>query len=361
MSMRIKFLAAHNRTRRVTATILIIVIGALWWLNDSSPVLAPPFEKNMPLQSCIGIRPEFGPYQEAEIETSGLYCAEVDFWQRRLSDGAGHHGPAPYRHLLEVAASDVILDLARHTLHSDGDSSGIVAWRERKEGRPMPQNITIRNGVIDIRGLGTAVSFIDRWPMNEIDKPAPEDFPGFKKTTIILENLLIKTDNVGIMLEGDGNIIRNCIIESDGDSAIMMAGRNGQIFNNRIILTEPFRPTWLSRESYLDQLTKLHEFRKIPRAAIALHRATGTVIRGNRIEVKGKSETRHNIYLTDTSIGVQIEGNTFIGTDAPVTLMNGSTANLKNNTYEQRLPWWRFSDKAKEKRSDASNRSEPVL
>lgn len=180
--------------------------------------------------------------------------------------------------------------------------------------------------------------------MDDIYNLRPKNSPEFKKSNVLLENLLIKTDNVGITLEGDGNIIRNCVIESSGEGAIMMAGRNGQIINNTIILKEPFIPTWLSYsdEGWIYKLKNLAEYRRTPRAAIALHQATGTVISGNRIEVEGKSPTRHNIYLTDASIGVRIERNTFVGAENPVTFMMGSTAELKNNVFEKipERPWW---------------------
>ncbi|WP_219136720.1 right-handed parallel beta-helix repeat-containing protein [Janthinobacterium sp. UMAB-60] len=330
----------------------VLILGfllATWtlWRMDSPPVLLPPRLVAKSFLPCIEIRPGFGPYQEAVIKASGLYCIAEDFWQQRLSDFAGHTGPAPYRHLLGVIANDVTVDMANHTLHSDGHSSGIVAVRiDKEDEKPVAKNITIRDGVLDIRGLGTAVEVIDHWPMYSIDEPVPKNFPGFKKSGVVLDNLLIKTDNVGVILEGDGNIIRNCVIESGGDSAIMMAGPNGQILNNIIVLTDPLIPTWLANasEGYLYQYENLSKSRNNPRAAVTLHQANGTLISGNRIEVKGKSTTRHNIYLTDASIGVRVESNTIVGVDAPVVLMKDSTATLKNNVFEKRMkkPWWRL-------------------
>ncbi len=79
---------------------------------DSPPVLLPPRLVAKSFLPCIDIRPAFGLYQEAVIKASGLYCIAVDFWQQRLSDFAGHTGPAPYRHLLGVIANDVTVDMA---------------------------------------------------------------------------------------------------------------------------------------------------------------------------------------------------------------------------------------------------------
>jgi len=194
--------------------------------------------------------------------------------------------------------------------------------------------ITIKNGVIDLRGVGIGAEFINHGSMLFIETPVLGG--NYEKTEFILENLRIITDNTGVVLEGDGNIVRNCIIESGGVAAIMMAGPNGQILNNTIILTNPFIPGDMRAKGFseLRNFSELIRERKRPKSAIALHQATGTIISGNRIEVKGKSPTRHNIYLTDASENVLVEGNTFVGSDEPVTQVKDSTAILKNNVFE---------------------------
>lgn len=335
------FRSFHLRTQLFVLG-LLIVTWTYWHISVEPSRPRPPLAESTSIKPCVEVRPELGPYQEAVIKSPGIHCVVVDFWQRRLSDFAGHSGPTPDHDMLAVIADNVTVDLTDHILHSDGHSSGVVAARINSGEKPVPKNIHIQNGVLDLRGLGTGVKVLDNWPMYDVNSPPPKDFPGFRKSGVVLENLLIRTDNVGVMLEGDGNIIRNCVIESGGDSAIMMAGPNGKILNNTIVLTEPLVPTWLKPRSYLDQLINLRDFRRIPRAAIVLHRGTGTVIQGNRIEVKGKSTTRHNIYLTDASTEVQIDSNTIIGKQDSVTLMKGSSAKLRNNTYEPIHHWWEF-------------------
>ncbi|MES2164130.1 MAG: right-handed parallel beta-helix repeat-containing protein [Pseudomonadota bacterium] len=343
MNLYRKFHASRNRAQAFLIVLPIITVWMLWPTEERDRRLHPPTPVAVRHDPCIEVRPEFGPYQAAVIQTPGLYCIAVDFWQRRLSDFAGHTGPTTNEHLLGVISNDVTVDLANHILHTDGDSTGIVAVRIQEGKRPVPQNISIKNGVLDIRGLGSAVDVVDHWPLDKINASAPPDFTGFKKSGIVLDNLLIKTDNVGIMLEGDGNIIRNCIIESGGDSAIMMAGPNGQILNNTIILTEPLLPANRS-DGFLSQFDSLSKFRNVQRAAIVLHRATGTIISGNRIEVKGTSQTYHNIYLTDASARVHIIGNTIVGPAEVVTFKKGSTAELKSNVVEKtkNKVWWRL-------------------
>ena len=347
MSNMKKWILASRLIWALPVAFALLVIWMQLPEDFNRPSLHPPKLVAATSKTCTILLPESGPYKEAVIWEPGTYCIGADFWQRRLH-GAGHSGPAPYRHLVAVKASDVTIDLANHTLHTDGHSSGIVERiipKNENDDSPSSKyglrrkNITIRNGVIDLRGLGTGVSSVDKWHMYDINQAIPDGLTGYQKTGIVLENLLIKTDNVGIILEGDGNIIRNCIIESSGNAAIMMAGPNGRITNNTIVLKDPFIPTWLANDSSKGPISIMMEtsrYRKMPRAAIVLHQASGTVIVGNRIEVEGKSASRHNIYVTDASKDVRIEGNTIVGFDDPVTLLNGSTATMKDNVFENK-------------------------
>ena len=323
----------------------LITIGAILFTgNKKIEKLYQPHSVTMTKNNCIELVPEYGPYKEAVISNSGKYCISTDFWQKRLYDGAGHSGPAEYRHLIEVGASNVVIDLANHTLHSDGHSSGIsIGFDDSKKPKGAAESITmadtiiIRNGVIDLRGLGAAVSNLNRWYFEEVEKREDKNIDDFKKSNIVLENLLIKTDNIGILLEGDGNIIRNCVIESGGIVAIAMAGKNGKILNNKIILTSPRIPGKMkgSDLNRIRDLRQLIEARREVKAAIALHYASNTVISGNLIDVKQKSASRHAIYLTGSSKNVIIEGNTFTSAQNPVTIVDNSSTEMKRNIIKQ--------------------------
>lgn len=322
--------------------IVSLVGWMLWPTKDNRHALRPPIMAVNTLQPCIELRPANQMQQDAVVDKPGQYCVARDFWQLRLH-GAGHSWPGISHHLIEIEASNVTIDLRNHILHSDGHSTGIGVSLDELNW-VKTRTITIKNGVIDLRGVGSAVASHHRWQMFSLDEPAPHGLTGYEEPRLILENLLIKTDNVGITLTGDGNIIRNCIIESGGDAAIIMAGPNGHILNNKIVLTNPFVPGSMKGANFSQpgEILEIFKYRKVPMAAIALHQATGTLIRGNRIEVKGKSATRHNIYLIHGSKNVRIEGNTIVGAEDPVTLLDGSTAALKNNVFEQRKPWWKF-------------------
>ncbi|WP_332859275.1 right-handed parallel beta-helix repeat-containing protein [Janthinobacterium svalbardensis] len=351
---------ARRRTKFPGLLVLLLIAWLFWPGNETRPLLNSPIPSTLESQACIDLRPEDETFQEAVVWEAGRYCVAVDFWQRRFC-GAGHCAPAAYRHLLAIKGGGVTINLNNHTLHSDGHSSGIIAYAQQNKSSTQPNKpnfiftqstkiITIKNGVIDLRGLGVGVKLINHWDMLFLDDQVPGSRASYEKTEFVLENLRIITDNIGIILEGDGNIIRNCIIESDGRAAIMMAGPRGLIENNTIILTRklmpgliPFTFNKLMEGSYTPGriYSEIEEW-QVQKAAIVLHQASNTVIRNNTIEVKGHSATRHNIYLTDASENIRIEGNTFVGSEDPVTLLKGSTATMKNNVFEPRTPWWKF-------------------
>ena len=296
---------------------------------------------------CIQLLPRSEVYQDAWIELPGTYCLGVHFMQKGMS-GGGHSGPGYGHALIEINGGGVVIDLQRNTLHTDAWSTGILATsgsnRRKAEDKKRAfglstTNITIKNGVIDLRGTGTGILLINRWDMTFLDTPPPAELEGYEKTRFVLENLTIKTDNVGVQLEGDGNIIRNCIIESGGDAAIMMAGPNSRITNNTIVLTNPFIPTWLASSESGDivrLLLKLPAARNQTRAAIVLHQASGSVISENKIEVREKTKTRHSIYIRNQSKNVIIENNVFVENSNDVVLLDGSTAKLKMNTSKEK-------------------------
>jgi hypothetical protein len=331
-----------NKYKKIIILLLIIFLTKFFLYNNERHSSTPRHTAEEILDGCVILISDSGPYKEVGIKTSGRYCINNDIWQKRLFDMAGHTGPSSYRHLVDVSASDVEIDLRNNTIRSDGHSSGIFLNRDLhaiptidSDDVKLVKNITIRNGTLDIRGLGSGVALFNKWRMSEIDERVPEIFNGYQKTKVTLENLLIKTDNIGVILEGDGNTIRNCTIESGGVAAITIAGPNTMIINNRILLKNPSVPGEMkgTKIRQFKDISALLESRREPKAAIVLHNATGSVISGNRIEVVGKSQTRHNIYITDESMDVRIQENTFLGPEDPVTSAGSSTAIMINNIF----------------------------
>jgi hypothetical protein len=332
----------ENAAKFIILMGFLFVIGTIWIDERTQPPLHPPKIVKRELLPCIALRPSSNLHQDAVVSQSGLHCVVTDFWQKRLH-GAGHSWPGIFHQIIAVGTSDTIIDLNSHILHSDGHSTGIGVSSDEKKW-DKTKTITVRNGVIDLRGMGTGVESHHKWDMFTIDEPPPTKMLAYNEPHLILENLLIRTDNIGIALTGDGNIIRNCVIESGGNGAIMIAGPNGQILNNTIILTAPLIPGNQKGQNFTQfrHYFELIEERRRSKAAIVLHQATGTLIIGNRIEVKDKSATRHNIYLTDGSKDIRIEGNTFIGSGDTVTLARGSSAVIKNNVMAPENRWWQF-------------------
>lgn len=292
---------------------------------------------------CTPLLPRSVIYQDAHIDAPGRYCVALDFRQHGMS-GGGHSGPGYGHTLINVGGSGVIIDLQGHVLHTDERSHGVrlaalanqgrAEW-ERREYGLSTREVTVRNGVIDLRGIGSGIRFIKWWDLILLTEEVPPSASPYEKTRYVIENLTIKTDNVGIQLEGDGNIVRNCVIESDGDAAVIMAGPNSQILNNTIILGNPLVPTWVAARDFGDMVLNTPAARRQTRAAIVLQDGSGSVIRGNRIEVKGKSATRHSIYLNNGSRDVLVEGNTFVNGVDPVVQLNGSSVRVARNVSVQ--------------------------
>lgn len=163
---------------RLALILASITIGTILFNgNKKIEKLYQPHSVITTTNNCTELVPDAGPYKEAVISNSGQYCIGTDFWQRRLCDGAGHSGPARYRHLIEVRASNVVIDLANHILHSDGNSSGIsINFDDSKKEKGAAESITIadaiiiRNGVIDLRGLGFSLSNLSSWDIDGVEK-----------------------------------------------------------------------------------------------------------------------------------------------------------------------------------------------
>ena len=308
--------------------VLILLSGIVFILEYSGErvKLKAPGPVDLSLESCTTLISQ-GPLDEfASISAPGKHCFTVNFGRLEVS-AAGHTSTSWGNSVVYVSAGDVIIDLGGRTLTVDGLEDGIALTKNVK-------NITIQNGVIDLRGVGAGVAFDGDWDMTFIKNVPTGSFKGYENTKFKLRNLTIRSDNIGVKLQGTGNVIQNCVIESGGDFAIAMAGQDGRITESTIVLNDPFISARLKRESRSDisiLFERFFQYKRMTRAAIVLHDASGTEISSNRIEVKGKSDTRHNILVTHGSKNVRIEDNIFGSLDDWVTLFPGSTAQLARN------------------------------
>ena len=333
----------------LVGTISLVYLTSSFWNDRQEDRLSSPIFNAGSNSHCKSLTPALGPYKEAHISESGDYCLKSDFWQHSLSDFAGHRGPARHHYLIGIRGVSATIDLNNFTLHSEGHSSGIVGLAfptisqesAAGEGRYPLTVITIKNGVIDFRGLGTGIKFVEGFGMMDItDSPHVQATPLNRK--VILENLLIRTDNVGIMIDGDNTVIRNCVIESAGDAAIVITGENAQISNNKITLKDPFFSTEY-RNSNAISLAYFLKTKNAKKAAIVMKNAKNGVIRDNHIFVEGGSTIRYDIFLQN-SFDIIIEGNTLLKGNGPSTVLLDSTAIIRNNILNNPppRPWWQF-------------------
>ncbi len=302
-----------------------------------TPAFAQP-RVSTPAAGCIALTPQKpGDHEDATIAKSGKYCVVQDFHQPKLS-GAGHSGPSWGHNVVSVHGQDVTIDLQGHTLRSDYMSNGIGIFNltdnddseTATPGQDRIQRVTIRNGVIDLSAEHTnaGVEHLGAWILYDASEPVPTYFKNFERTEYVLENLRIKTSRVGVKLAGTGTVIRNCTIESAGAAAIILAGPDARILNNHIVLEHKL----------------FGESTPGPTAAIVLRQASGAIISGNTISVRGGGSDRHAIYLRDGSKDVRVSDNVFVDVEPAVTLREGSVAQVSNNQFRrtQRRWWWPF-------------------
>ena len=148
----------------------------------------------------------------------------------------------------------------------------------------------------------------------------PQAYPD---RSLRFENLIIRTRNTGIVVQGAGTVIRNNIIETDDGTAIWSYGPNALIENNTIIVhgtdDGPGGPI----------------FPRPADAPIRVHHADGTIIRNNRIIILGRHPDRA-LSVFDTG-EFRFEANKIYGVTAESTAIAALTGELKiralDNTY----------------------------
>jgi hypothetical protein len=111
-----------------------------------------------------------------------------------------------------------------------------------------------------------------RWT-EELRDQLPRTPMAYSKRNVVIENMKIRTQDVGIRVQGADTVIRNNVIEVDTGTAIWIYGPNAVIENNTIIVHGDY------------QLLEAD-------APIRLHHGDGAIIRNNRIIIKGHAHKR---------------------------------------------------------------------
>jgi Right handed beta helix region len=312
------------------------------------------------------------------VEAPGYYCLKRDLHvDGRLNPFKhGHQLTSDDDVLMTIAHNDVILDMKAFKLTSDAalDAGGIQSPTETFSRvttgllRQYPnarfvRNVQIKDGTIDLERGGIAIRFMGytgnfastdsdrssshppRIPTEASSLSPPKTMPPSKgeldfyqqlvkdlpKTpleypnrAIHIENMTIRTQSIGIVVQGGGTIIRNSVIETFGSAAIWIYGPNALIENNTIIVH--------SEQPYLSG-----------DAAIRLYHGDGAIIRNNKIIVKGSVHKRA-VSTIDTG-SFAFDGNTLTGiseTDKYAIAVRGDMLGKLNGTVFKRARSWPF-------------------
>jgi len=290
---------------------------------------------------CELLKPSYPEYQYAYVRGAGRYCVAVDFNQPKVWGHDQREIPIPS--LLAITSSDVDVSMVQHNFQSEAKVESVVSiypyWVDSEANliRPLQSiaNVGVHDGAISANakfgviagGMGgydnSLGSPISLWSdlkntfdmLDAIDTeyynrprtkeyirnlareiyeklpPTPADYP---KRNITLENLHIKVNDYGAMLQGAGTVVRNCVIEVDKQTALFIFGPNALIENNTIIVTG-----------------------QGPRvegdAPIRLHQSDGSIIRNNKIIRKDDSKAQALTLVK--SAKVTFENNELYGFD----------------------------------------------
>jgi hypothetical protein len=273
-------------------------------------------------QECVPIekwKNSLSMISAQEITQSGRYCLKHDFKAPRFFVFAlGGEKTAHEPEILEIKASNVVVDLNGFTLNADNMGMGGISsgyWKDKIAN----QNITIRNGTLRSRtrsGIDFnrpngsiftdfyyAVGGVTKEKLLESQKNnlretlqiLPKSADAYQKTEHLIERMKIESKIVSIGIKGAANIIRNSTIEiTDGHAAIYLFGPNQLIENNIIIF---------KGKAAVESA-----------AAIKLHQADGTIIRNNDIIIESMDDEapKAAISLIDSK-DVVIENNRIYG------------------------------------------------
>jgi len=314
------------------------------------------------------------PKQNTSISMSqaGSYCLKTDLEiqsrNRLFPDGPSGR---PYE-ALEITHDDVTIDFQENTVRAGDVTLGIRIENGGKSNykaaynTQQPKQVVIKNGtLITTSFVGIYSGFHELSipsdmgdPLEGVDtngksKEALGDFSlsfektnasifrkqlalrpsratGYHQRNIHIENMhiLAKDGNVtssaragAINIQGAGTVIRNCVIETNGGTALWLFGPNAVIENNTIIVhgASPVREA---------------------DAPIRLHQGDGSIIRNNRIVIKDGAN-RRGLSVFDTG-AIMVEKNTFYGMTQKDEVAKAFTGSLEMKESGSRFePAWK--------------------
>lgn len=283
---------------------LIYIVVALEIIFGTSAKSQPTFGTNTGAaiqknkRQCIGLRDQDG--WSVGVRDPGNYCIEQNLHQSwPLIEFA--HQRVPLSPLISVYGGGVTIDLKGHKLSSTTPINSGVFTDISGDDKILPT--TIKNGIISTSKT-PAIGMIAAWNLENMRfgrayglAASHGDLSKYKPTIFILENLTLTSSQHAIIMQGKRNIIRNCTIIG-GNGTVNVYGPNLLFEGNTIILNA--------------QTPKTQDDEKP--VALYLEDAADSVVRNNKIVIKGAGASNANAIVLVNSPNVLLEHNTVRGT-----------------------------------------------
>jgi hypothetical protein len=223
------------------------------------------------------------------VSAPGNYCMGADLKQAEtLALLRLPHQPAPGSPLLTIASADVSIDLERHELLGNR-ASALGLWLNGGGAmRYFPARV--RNGTIRTEKR-PAVFMVYAWNRDETrfsDRAVADSLAlagnaqEYVATRFVLEDLTLEADEVAVILQGRGNVIRRCKIIG-GNSAVNLYGPDLVFEDNEIVMNASVAKP--GGEAPI---------------ALYLQDAGNSVLRNNRITIKGRDAGAEAIVLKNS-------------------------------------------------------------
>jgi len=306
------------------------------------------------------------------LSQTGSYCLQADLEVRDYSEFFIDRPSGRPSEALDITHDNISVDLQDNAVRVGNASLGIRIENGGKSNYKadynarQPKQVAIKNGLLSTTSsVGIYSGFYELSILSDMGDPLerastrgkskeellnlsnssrerkewifknqlalrPSKAADYHQRNIRIENMHIdaRESNVtsrahagAINIQGAGTIIRNCVIETDGSTALWLFGPDAVIENNTIIVhgANPVREA---------------------DAPIRLHHGDGASIRNNRIVIKDGAN-RRGMSVFDTG-AITVEKNTFYGMTEKDDVVKAFTGSLEVKESGSRFePAWK--------------------
>ena len=286
-----------NYTTKISVITLARVIAMIVVLTLSIPVKSRTTVEKI-TKSCTELTDSEG--WSVGIWKPGNYCIGQNLNQSWPLIKFAHQA-VPLSPLIGIFSGNVTIDLREHHLKNTTPVySGVFTYFSSDESI-LPT--TIKNGKISTSDIPT-MYMVDKWNLGNqrFGRSYPlssshGDISQYKPTVFVLENLTLEGNKHAIIMQGKRNIIRNCTIIG-GNGTVNVYGPNLLFEGNTIILNAQTPKTPGDEKP----------------VALYLEDAADSVVRNNKIVIRGSGALNANAIVLVNSANVLLEHNTIRGT-----------------------------------------------